>query len=349
MENWKRNLSRKVGKPSGTLVYTGKHEEITKVQQIVFDSEYFSKHEVNKISELQIDEKRINWIIVNGFSDLSLITQIAEKLEIHPLLLEDGLNVNHIPKIEKEKNQLSIVLKNFVNIKEKIVESHVLICISTNLIIIFNELTNPLIDEKTTRYELNQTRGRTQKVDYSLYSMLDSVIDSYFIAFENLREEISNLEEKIFTMNRENHIDEIYKQKNKLESLRKSIFPVRDIIRNILEDELEKISTKNLIYYRDLQNHIHEILGYYESFREILSGLINLNESNLNNETNRIIKSLTIVSTLFIPLTFIVGIYGMNFKFMPELEWKYGYYFILSLMAVISAFVVLFIKRKKWL
>ncbi len=349
MENWKRNLSGKVGKPSGTFVYTGKYEEITKVQQIVFDSEYFSKYTINNISELQIDEKRINWVIVNGFSNISLITQIAEKLEIHPLLLEDVLNVNNIPKIEKEKEQLSIILKNFVNINEKIVESHLLICISTNIIVVFNEITNPLIDEKITRYELNQTRGRTQNIDYSLYSILDSVIDSYYIASENLREEISNLEEKIFIMKRENHIDEIYNQKNKLESLRKSISPVRDIIRNIIEDELEKISNKNLIYYRDLHNHILEILGYYESFREILSGLINLNESNLNNETNRIIKTLTIVSTLFIPLTFIVGIYGMNFKFMPELEWKYGYYFILSLMAVITAFILFFIKRKKWL
>ena len=189
---------------------------------------------------------------------------------------------------------------------------------------------------KIDRIQNAKGRARTKNADYLFFVLLDSFIDSYYTYFESLREETHRLDEKILLESSKNHIEEIYNLKNKLTDVRKNLFPLKTAINELLTDESELIAEDNFKYFNDCKDHVNELTEYYNSFGEIISNLIILNENNLNSSTNKIMKLLTIISTIFIPLTFVAGIYGMNFSHMPELEWEYGYFFTISVMIIIG-------------
>jgi magnesium transporter len=181
------------------------------------------------------------------------------------------------------------------------------------------------------------------------FVLLDTFIDSYYYYFEHLREQIGELDTEILRDTNENHIQKIYDLKNELTSIRKNLFPLKTSIQELLTDDSDLIEEDNFKYFNDCKDHINELIEYYNSFGEMINNLVTLNENNLNNNTNKVMKLLTIIATIFIPLTFIAGIYGMNFQFMPELEWRYGYFIALSLMVLTGVVILLIMKRKKWI
>lgn len=352
MKVFSRKLNRKVGRPAGDLSYFGEDtRRSTKIRMIQYNNDEYEEStidEISKIENLDLSEK-YTWIDIEGFEDAEKIKEIARIFDIHDLVVEDTFNTDHMPKYEEGEDYLLFVLKSFSEIDTIISSNQVTILLKQNLVISFQEEPNSIILPKIERIKNSKGRSRSKKADYLFFVLLDAFIDSYYTYFESIREETNRLDEKILLETSTNHIEKIYDLKNKLTDIRKNLFPLKSAINELLADESELIEEDNFRYFNDCKDHINELTEFYNSFGEIINNLIILNENNLNSSTNKIMKLLTIISTIFIPLTFIAGLYGMNFNNMPELNWEYGYFFALSLMAGIGLIIVSIMKHKKWL
>jgi magnesium transporter len=352
MKVFSRKLNRKVGRPAGDLSYYGEDtRRSTKIRTIQYNNDEYEDEVIDDLAGLEkLDlSGKITWIDIEGFEDAEKIKEIARFFNIHDLVVEDTFNTDHIPKYEEGEDYLLFVLKSFSETDTIITSSQVTILLKQNLVISFQEEPNSIILPKIERIKNSKGRSRSKKADYLYFVLLDAFIDSYYTYFESMREETIRLDEKILLETSTNHIEKIYNLKNKLTDIRKNLFPLKSAINELLADESELIEEDNFRYFNDCKDHINELTEFYNSFGEIINNLIILNENNLNSSTNKIMKLLTIISTIFIPLTFIAGLYGMNFSHMPELEWKYGYFFALSLMALIGFIIVGIMKHKKWL
>lgn len=347
-----KKLNHKVGRPAGDLTYYGEEKRSeTKIRLIQYNKEDYEEIIVDNIAQIKstISKDKIAWLDIEGFEDAEKIKEIGKVFDIHDLVIEDVFNTDHIPKYEEGEDHLLVVLKSF---KEDIggpKDTHVTLILKQNLVISFQEEPNTIIQPKIERIKNGKGRSRDKNADYLFFVLLDAFIDSYYTYFEHLREEIYNLDAKILLETSKNHIEDIYNLKNKLTGIRKNVFPLKNSINELLTDEPDLLEESNLRYFSDCKDHINELLEFYHSFLEIINSLISLNENNLNNSTNKIIKVLTIISTIFIPLTFIAGIYGMNFANMPETKWHNGYYYALLSMFFTGIFILGILKWKKWI
>lgn len=351
MKVFSRKLDRKVGFAPGDTNYFG--EEVrseTFVKCINYNLSEINEIAPKSVDEiLEISDDKNTWIDIEGFANLELIKQIGMKYDIHEMTIEDVLNVNHLPKYEEGEEYILFVLKNFREGANKANGNHVSILLKKNLVISFREAKSNLLPPKIERIKAGKGRARRKGADYLFFVLLDAFIDSYYYYFEYLREQIGELDDKILRETNENHIQEIYDLKNELTSIRKNLFPLKTSINELITDDNDLIEEDNFKYFNDCKDHVNELIEYYHSFNEMINNLITLNESNLNNQTNRIMKVLTIIATIFIPLTFIAGLYGMNFEYMPELKWKYGYFIALGTMILLGIIILIFMKKKKWI
>lgn len=347
-----KKLNRKVGRPAGDLSYFGEERRrSTRIRIIQYNNDHFEEEVITDLSHVDklISAEKNIWIDIEGFEDAETIKKIAKIFNIHDLVVEDTFNTDHIPKYEEGEDYLLFVLKSFSEIDTIITSNQVTILLKQNLVISFQEEPNSILLPKIERIRNSKGRSRSKKADYLFFTLLDSFIDSYYTYFESIREETNRLDEKILLETTTNHIEKIYNLKNKLTDIRKNLFPLKSAINELIADESELIEEDNFRYFNDCKDHINELTEYYNSFGEIINNLITLNENNLNSSTNKIMKLLTIISTIFIPLTFIAGLYGMNFKVMPELEWEYGYFFAIFLMVLVALIIIGIMKHKKWL
>lgn len=351
MKFLKKRLDMKVGRPPGDLNFIGEEERWhTNINLYIYDDKEFKSFEVRSISDLHnITSDKINWIDIEGFEDIGLIKSIGKYFEVDEMVIEDILNSEHPPKYEEGMDYIYFILKSFTDFKTEFIANQVTVMLKNNIVLSFQEKRSHLLPPKIERIKNANGRARRKKADYLFFVLLDAFIDSYYIYFEKIREEIVKLDNIIINDTTKNHINKIYELKNKLTSTRKYLFPLKTAIAEFFSFEPTSIEHDNYKFFNDCKDHINELLEYYHYFGELTNNLISLNENNLNNNTNRIMKVLTIIATIFIPLTFIAGIYGMNFKFMPELEWNYGYYFALSIMVLIGILILLIMKRKKWI
>lgn len=351
MNVFNKKLNHKVGRPPGEIIYYGEEDVIkTKIRIIQYNNNEFD--EIIIIKDKQLDKidlsNKVTWIDIEGFSDIELITSICKKFDVHDLLVEDALHIDHIPKYEESENYLVFSIKNFSKEENNIKDSQVTLLMKNNLVISLQERQSNILIPKIERIKNAKGRARRKGADYLFFVLIDSFIDSYYTYFENLREEINYLDESILTKTNKNYIEDIYNFKNKLTSIRKNLFPLKTAINELLKDESELIIITNVKYFNDCKDHVSELIEFYNSFTEMVNNLISLNENNLAHNTNRVMKVLTIIATIFIPLTFIAGIYGMNFVNMPELQWENGYYFALTIMLFIGLFIFGILKWKKW-
>lgn len=352
MKQFNKKLNRKVGRAPGDLTYFGEEtRRETKIRLIQYNKDKYDRQTITELSQLEdiTYTDKITWIDIEGFEDTETIKSLSRIFNIHDLAVEDAFNTDHIPKYDEGEDYILFVLKSFSENKTNINVNQVTLLLKNNIVISYQEEPNSILLAKIDRIENSKGRARTKKADYLFFVLLDAFIDSYYNFFESLREETHKLDEKILLESSKNHIEEIYNLKNKLTAVRKNLFPLKTAINELLTDESELIDEDNYKYFNDCKDHVNELTEYYNSFGEIINNLIILNENNLNSSTNKIMKLLTIISTIFIPLTFIAGIYGMNFRRMPELEWEYGYFFTISLMLIIGITILVIMKRKKWL
>jgi magnesium transporter len=349
-----KKRSKKAGLPPGTLVHIGeKKAETLKITIMDYDEAHFEEKEIKTIDECFIfkDKPTVTWINIDGLHQVAILERMGECYGLHPLVLEDILNTDQRPKMEDYGEYLYIVLKDLdYNDKSNEIESEQMsLILGPNFVFSFQEREGDTFNPIRERIRNSKGRIRKMGADFLAYTLLDSIVDDYFIILEKLGEKIEFLEEKLVTQPTPETLQIIHRLKREMISFRKAVWPLREVISSLErgESSLIKVSTK--IYLRDVYDHTIQTIDTVETYRDMVSGMLDIYLSSVSNRLNSVMKVLTIIATIFMPLTFLAGVYGMNFKFMPELEWRWGYPFIWMVMLGIGVFMLFYFKKKRWL
>lgn len=348
----KQRLSRKAGMPPGSLVYTGLNTGETVINMLVYDDENFKSYQnisTEEAIKLQGTDTT-NWIIVKGFSQPEDMRKLGEHFGIHPLIIEDIFDVDHMPKIEDMDKSLFITLKNLSwNDKNKFIESEqVSLYLGTNVLISFEEKDNTIFDPIIKRLEAGKGKGRLRQEDYLCYLLIDQIVDNYYVLLDNTEDQIEDLEKLLVDKPTNELSHSFLRLKKNLMLLRKTINPIKEEIRYLAREDSGVITEYTRQYFGDINDHLSFIIQSIDSFREMISSMMDLMMANNANRMNDIMKTLTLVSTIFIPMTLVSSIYGMNFEYMPELHWKYGYPVFLAALASMGITMYIYMKRKNW-
>ena len=350
-----RRRSQKAGLPPGTLVHIGEsRSEDVLVTIIDYDEAHFTEETVKAIDECFAfkDSPSVTWINVDGLHQEKVLEQLGECYGLHPLILEDILNTEQRPKTEDFREYLYIVLKMiYHDAKSGVINTEqISLILGRNFVISFQEgLEGDIFNYVREHLKNSMSRIRKMGTDYLVYSLLDAVVDNYFVILEKLGENIESIEDELVTNPRPSTLQTIHSLKRDLILLRKSVWPLREVVNSLTRSESPLISSATLLYLRDVYDHTIQVIDTLETFRDMVSGMLDIYLSSVSNRLNAVMKVLTIIATIFMPLTFIAGVYGMNFKYMPELEWHWGYPAIMALMLVISLLMLWFFRKKKWL
>lgn len=348
-------ISKKSGTTPGSLLYTGeKSPHDTIITNIQYSKDFLEESTAINIQDIDkmIEKPLNNWINFDYLHNTEIFNKLSElKIDIHPLVLEDILNIDQRPKVEDKEDYLFIVLKVFVydDKYDDILVEQISMILGKNFLLTFKEASTDIFNQIKKRLSIEKTRLRQNNVDFLAYSLLDTIIDQNFQVLEKISDRIEFLEEEIIDNPTPETLQEIYGLKRKLAILRKSIWPMRDMISRLEKIESELIGSYLKLYFRDAYDHIIQIMDTVETLRDINSGLLDVYLSSISNRMNEVSIVLTIIATIFIPLSLLAGIYGMNFKYMPELEWQYGYFALILIMAIITAIIILYFKQKGWI
>jgi magnesium transporter len=349
MNNQPKRHSKKTGLPPGSLVYTGSHHEPTKITLYRFNQQSFEIFSgINALAE--IDPAKVNWINISGFSDTDTIAVIGEKFGLHPLLLEDILNSDHMPAVEDLDDCLFITLKGLElkNGSDELDVHHASFVVGDHYLLSFTETENQIFQPVIERLENDKGKARVKKADYLSYLLIDKIVDNYYLVLDRLEDNMDTIESQLLKDPSQRLAGNIMTQKKLLIMLRKSVNPFRDEVRKITREESKFVTRDTLKYLNDVYDHLNQIIQTIDNFREMISDMMDLLMANNANRMNSIMTTLTLISSIFIPLTFIVGIYGMNFRYFPEVEWKYGYPAVMIMMFCIGLGMYIYMRRKKW-
>ncbi len=345
--------SSKAGLPPGTLVHLGRHVAEKETFTVInYDEENFRINETSSVEECftLVDPSLVTWINIDAISDAKTVEAIGSHFGLHPLLLEDIMNTNQRPKIDDYGDCIFLVLKVLlINVDMRSLESdQVSFVLGKNYLLTFQERPGELFHPIIERLEVGRSRIRKNGSDYLLYSLVDIIVDNYFAVIEKGGDVLEELETRVVTGVRTETLNSIQQMKKEFIFLRKSVWPLREVMSSLERSGSDLISPSLLIYFRDIYDHSIHAIDSIETMREMLSGMLDIYLSSISNRLNEVMKVLTIISTIFIPLTFIAGVYGMNFKNMPEIEMYYGYYACLGLMGCIVITMLGFFWKKKW-
>lgn len=349
-----RPVSKKSGLSPGSLVHVG-HKKIEEVrlELMDYDENHLTEKVLTNIEEAFPfkDLPTITWLDVTGIHDIKIIEKIGNHFSIHPLVLEDILNTGQRPSFDDYEEYLFVALKllSFNNKTNEVESEHVSLIVGKNYVITFQEREGDLFEPIRERLRVGKGRIRKSKSDYLGYAILDIVVDNYFLLLEGIGDQIQNLEEVVGDDPDKEVLNEIHKLKRELIFLRKSIWPLRDVLNKLEKSDSKLINKQYKIFFRDVYDHSVQVIDTVESYRDMVSGLQDLFLSQISNKMNEVMKVLTIFAAIFIPLTFIAGIYGMNFENMPELSWPYGYLMVWGVFAVVGFGMLIIFKKKKWL
>jgi len=344
-----------VGHAPGSLI----SKEKTGLQPLIFNLiKYGPDHALeerspdNLVESFPFDPQvPVNWLNIDGSHEVDHLEEIGTRLNIHPLVLEDILNTSQRPKMEDYDEYLFIELNMLAwNDEDSRVDAEqISLLLGENYLVTFQE--QEMDEFEPVRKRIREGKGRLRKSgpDYLAYSLIDAVVDNYFIILENLGEKIEDLEDELVTDPVPETLHAIHDLKRELIFLRKSVWPLREVISSLERGESNLFRDSTLIYLRDVYDHIIQIIDTVETFREMASGMLDIYLSSVNNRMNEIMKVLTMISTIFIPLSFLVGLYGMNFEYMPELHWKWGYAMVWGIVLMIVVGMIVYFRRKKWL
>lgn len=349
----KSQVSKKSGLPPGTLIHIGKKRaNKVKISVIDYTETTFDEFECDKIEDAFTfkDSNTVSWINIDGIHETELIDIIGSHFGHHPLLLEDIVNTLNRPKLEEFDDYLFLTLKMLGISKDQktILSEQVSFILGKNYVISFQEQPGDIFDSIRVRIKESKGNIRKRKNDYLFYRLIDTIVDHYFFIVEHLSEQIERLEDVVLKSQTPEVLQEIQSLKTELIQLRKSISPLREAIGTISKDEIKFIHKNTFHYFNDVYQNLLQVAESIDIYREMTKNLMDLYQSGINNKMNQVMQILTVIATIFIPLTFIVGIYGMNFEYMPELKWRYGYFIIWGIMVLVVLFMLRFFKRKNW-
>lgn len=348
----KKKYLKKLGLPPGSLVYTGEHGNGDKSIVHFFSYNPTSYEENNELiiedCHEKLKEENVNWYNINGLSTEN-IRMFGEYFGIHSLVLEDILNTDQRPKTELFDNFVFITLKMLRPEADQIVEyEQISIILGRHFVLSIQELEGDIFDSIRERIRTSKGQLRSRKNDYLFYLLIDAIVDQYFVILELLGEKIEKLELEVLSGSQKKHISEIQELKTEILLLRKAVLPIKDAIGKVKIEDNGLIDSGTLRYFDDVHDHVIEISETIELYREMLNYSTDLYNAGMNNKMNEIMKVLTVMSTIFIPLTFIAGVYGMNFKYMPELELHSAYFVVLLVMLGIAIGMIFYFYKKKW-
>lgn len=342
------------GLSPGTLVHVGeKLVDKVKITVIDYDTENFYEKEVAAVDECFRfrETSTVTWINIDGIHDASVIEKLGSQFGIHPLILEDIMNTSQRPKLEDMGDSIYLVVKmiEFVPECPDVSIEQMSIVFGKNFVLSFQERPGDTFDPVRERIRKGKGRIRKMGPDYLAYALLDSVVDDYFVVLERLGEQVEDLEDALISDPKRETLNRIHRLKREMIFLRKSVWPLRELISRMERAESPLIKKTTGIFLRDVYDHTIQVIDNIETFRDMLSGMLDMYLSSVSNRMNEVMKFLTIIGTIFIPLTFLAGVYGMNFKFMPELEWRYGYFVVWGVMIAVAVSLLVYFRKKKWL
>jgi magnesium transporter len=349
-----KRAKQKVGLVPGTLVHIGERRiEKVRIRIIDYDETQLEEKEVKTVEECFPfkDKPTISWINIDGLHDVEVVEKIGKQFGLHPLILEDIVHTGQRPKLEDFGDHIFIVLKMLYYNKEKgeLEAEQISLIFGENFVISFQERVGDMFEPLRERIRKGKGRVRKAGADYLAYALLDSIVDNYFVILEQLGEKIEDAEQELATNPTLETLQSIRAFKKEMIFLRKSIWPLREVANSLERGESSLINESTLIYLRDVYDHTIQIIDTVESYRDMLSGMLDVYLSSISNRMNEVMKVLTIFAAIFIPLTFVAGVYGMNFSFMPELGWQWGYFAVLLVMAGIGVSMLVYFRRKRWL
>ncbi|CCH00955.1 magnesium and cobalt transport protein CorA [Fibrella aestuarina BUZ 2] len=352
-----------VGTSPGTLTYVGqeiKHE--TKVKRIEYNEVDYNVDESSRLSACQLphnEAPHVLWIDVDGIHEAPVVAKLGQQFRLHPLLLEDVMNTEQKPKIDLYDDHRVSAPVVYVTMKmlhpnprrQEIDPEHVSFVLGANYLISFQEeRTNDIFKPVLDRIQASSGKTRRNGADYLLYALMDLIVDSYFVVVERLGEKLDDVEDRIIRdVAGRDTLAILYALKREMTFMRRHVQPLRDILGTLLREETPLVHPPTLPFLRDLLDHVNQIIETIDSYRELIPGLLDVYLSTTSNRMNSVMKTLTIVSAIFIPLTFIAGIYGMNFDNMPELHTRTGYFWVMGIMVAIAAGEIIYFKRRGWM
>ena len=349
-----KKRSKKAGLEPGTLVYVGEERQ-DKVSIELFD--YTSETVIEKT--IAANECRayrqspsVSWLNIDGIHDMALMEQIGHDFALHPLTLEDIANTEQRPKLEDYDDYIFIVMKmlRYRAENKEIITEQVSLILEEFCVLSFQQgIEGDVFDP--IRGRIRNIKGKICHLgpDYLCYALIDSVVDNYFVILETLGEEIEDMETELVVNPTPDTLQDIHRLKRELIFLRKSVWPLREVISGMQRNESTLIQQSTQVYLRDVYDHTIQVIDTLETYRDMLSGMIDMYMSSISNRMNEVMKVLTIIATVFIPLTFIAGVYGMNFEFMPELHWRYGYFLAWGIMCSMGVMMFIYFRKKKWI
>jgi magnesium transporter len=346
--------SVKSGLPPGTLIHIGeKSDQEIKITVMDYNGASCEEKEIKALNECFYftDDSVVTWIDVERLHEIEIIQQVGDCPGLHPLVLEDILNTSQRPKLEDYGDYLYIVLKRlFHDDKGDIGSEQVSLIVGSSFVISFQEgIQADLFSPIKERIRAGKGRIRGMGADYLAYSLMDAVVDTYFVVLDGAEDRIEVLEEEVITAPTPETVRELHRLKRNMVYLRKAVWPLREVLVSLTRRESKLITEPVVIYLRDVYDHTIQVIDTIEACRDMLAGMLDIYLSTMSNRMNEVMKVLTVIATIFMPITFIVGLYGMNFKYMPELEWPWGYPAVLALMVLVTGGMMTWFKRRKWL
>jgi len=345
---------RRVGLSPGTLLHIGKrHLDTSRLELFSYTPERLEQQaDLSAEACLQaIRKPGQHWVNLVGIHDVALIEQLGKEAGLDVLALEDLLNTGQRPKVEVFDETLLVILKMLALDPDSgcLVSEQVSIALGRNLVISFQERPWEQFDSVRERLQTTRGRMRHRGSDYLAYALIDAVVDGYFVVLEQLSDRLTDLEQALSGHPQRETLQRIHQFRRDLIVLRKAAWPLREVVAALERDEAELIDERTAPFLRDLYDHVVQAIETFETLRESVSGLLDLYLSSVSQRTNEVMKVLTVMASIFIPLTFLVGVYGMNFRYMPELQWRWGYPTLWLLMLACAAGMLMVFWRKKWL
>lgn len=349
-----KKASKKAGQSPGTLVHVGEQKiETTRITLMSYDQNRLEEKDLKRIEESFAfkDTPPVSWINIDGLHEVEVIEKIGTHFGLHPLTMEDIVNTGQRPKVEDSEEYIYLVFKmlKFDENTSHLSSEQVSLILGPHYLISFQETEGDVFNFVRERIRKGRVRIRNSGPDYLAYALIDAVVDHYFLILEKMGEKIERLEEQLHEKPTPEILQGIHDLRREMIYFRKQAWPIREVLNTWQKMESSIFDEANKAFIRDVYDHTIQVIDTIESFRDIISGMMDLYMSTVSNKMNEVMKVLTIMATIFIPLTFVAGIYGMNFKYMPELEWKWSYPVLWILLVVIFLGMMIYFKRKKWL
>lgn len=349
-----RKAGKGIAKPPGTVEYHGeKRVDEVRISILSYDADRIDEKPVRTIEECApyLDSNRVTLVHVVGLHDTKFLQALGEKLSLHPLVLEDIVSTHQRPKVEDFRDYLYIVLRMIVYDEKTRTASgdQVSLILGPRHVLLFQEAEGELFQPVRERIRTGLGRSRRSGADYLAYALIDAIVDRYFVVLEKLGDDIEELENELIENPSDESLRAIHRLKRELVFVRRSVYPVREVVSGLQRAESPLIRKETDVFLRDVYDHTIQLIEALETYRDVLSGLQDLYLSSMSHRMNEVMKVLTIAATIFVPLTFFAGIYGMNFRYMPELEWKWAYPVFWGLMVVLAGGMLLFFRRRRWL